>query len=167
MLSEKMEAALNGQLKHEAQASFNYLAMASWAEGNRLDGAAEFFMEHAAEENSHFLKIFQYINETGGKAIVPAVDQPEHSFGSILEACKKALEHEQHVTRNVSQLVEIAVDEKDHATYDFLRFFVDEQREEEVLFNKVLDRIELIGSGPQALYYIDKELSKIRSGIEE
>lgn len=162
MLSERMIQSLNNQLKHEAQASFNYLAMSAWAEDNRLEGAAAFFADHAAEENQHFLKIFAYLNEVGAMPIVPAVEQPEHNFDNILQVVESARDHERVVTEHVHKLVEIAIEEKDHPTYDFLRFFVEEQQEEEVLFTKVIDRIKLIGEGPQSLYYIDKELASIR-----
>lgn len=162
MLSERMSKALNDQLKHEAQASFNYLAMSAWAEANRLEGAAAFFAEHAAEENQHFLKIFAYLNEVGVQPIVPAVEQPQHEFEHVLQVCESARDHERLVTKHVHELVEIAIQEKDHPTHDFLRFFVEEQQEEEVLFTKVIDRIKLIGDGPQSLYYIDKELASIR-----
>lgn len=165
MLSPAMENALNDQLKHEAQASFNYLAMASWAEQNKMEGASSFFMKHAAEENSHFLKVFDYINEVGAVSVVPSVEQPRHDFDNILQVCEVALEHERLVTSHIDQLVNLAIQEKDHATYDFLRFFVEEQKEEEVLFTKVIDRIELIGDGPQSLYYIDKELGRIRGEL--
>jgi ferritin len=165
MLSSAMIDALNNQLKHEAQASFNYLAMASWAEQNKMEGAASFFMSHADEENSHFRKVFNYINEVGAKAKVPSIDQPRHDFDNILQVCQVALDHERLITSHIDTLVNQAIQEKDHATYDFLRFFVEEQMEEEVLFTKVIDRIELIGEGPQSLYYIDKELGKIRGEL--
>ena len=161
MISKKMEKALNEQLELEAAACFNYLAMASWCEKEGLEGAANFFYKHSVEENSHMMKVFSYINEVKGHALTPAVKQPKLEFKSVLDVCQIALKQEQKVSKAVHDLVELAVSEKDHVTNDFLRFFVDEQKEEEVLFQRVIDRIKLIGSGGQSLYYIDRELGTI------
>ena len=42
MLSEKLEKALNEQVRIEAESSQVYLSMASWAEGKGLEGIAQF-----------------------------------------------------------------------------------------------------------------------------
>ncbi|NNC96378.1 MAG: ferritin [Chitinophagales bacterium] len=167
MISKKMEKALNQQLILESAASFNYLAMASWCDKEGMDGAAKFFYNHAAEENEHMMKIFLFINEVGGHSVTPSVKQPTLHFKSVLEICQLALKHEEKVTRSIHKMVDLTVQEKDHVTYDFLRFFVREQREEEVLFDKVISQIKLIGTGGQSLYYVDNMLGSIESTMEE
>jgi ferritin len=92
---------------------------------------------------------------------VPAVKQPRNSFKDILEVCEFSLKGEQSVTKSIYNIVKIAEAEGDMASVDFLRFFVDEQREEEVQFKRIIDKIKLIGKGSQSLYYIDKEFEKI------
>lgn len=158
MISEKMENALNGHLVFELEASLQYLAMASWCETKGMDGAASFFYGHAHEENLHFIKVFQYINEVGGFALIPQMNAPVKDFESIEKVCQMAYENEKKVTKAIFKLVELSINEDDHVTTEMLRFFVQEQREEETLFQKVLDKIRLIGDGAQSLYYIDKEL---------
>jgi ferritin len=158
MLSKKLEDQLNKQVKMEAKASFLYLSMASWCEQKRLNGAANFYYAHAEEERKHMLKIFKFINEMGGHAIAPEVKEVETDFKDIKNIVERSLESEKAVTTSVHKLTELAREEKDYGTYNFMQFYVDEQREEEVLFNNVLDRIELIGLEGQGLYYIDKEL---------
>jgi ferritin len=157
MLSKKLESELNKQVKYEARASFLYLAMASWCEQKRLTGAAGFYYQHAEEERMHMLKIFKYINEVGGHALTPEIKEIDTDYKNILEVVEKSLESEKNVTATVHKLSELARDEKDYGTYNFIQFFVDEQREEEVLFSNLLDRIHLIGLEGQGLYYIDKE----------
>jgi ferritin len=157
MLSKKVESELNKQVKYEAKASFLYLAMASWCEQKRLNGAASFYYLHAEEERTHMLKIFKYINEVGGHALTPEIKEIDTDYKNILEMVEKSLESERSVTASVHKLSELAREEKDYGTYNFIQFFVDEQREEEVLFNNLLDRIHLIGLESQGLYYIDKE----------
>ncbi|GIV33530.1 MAG: ferritin [Chitinophagales bacterium] len=161
MISKKLEKALNAQIKLEAEASFNYLAMASWCEEKSLTGAAEFFYAQSDDEREHMLKIFRYINDLEGHAIAPAVDQPELEYESILDVCRKALAGEQKVTRAIHRLAELANAEKDYATYNFLQFFVDEQRESETVFIHLIDKIKLIGLEGMGLYYIDKEMESL------
>ncbi|MCB9255726.1 MAG: ferritin [Chitinophagales bacterium] len=158
MISKRIEDALNKHLEYELEASLQYLAMASWCETQGMDGGASFFYGHAHEENLHFIKLFQYINEVNGHAIVPKVNQPNHEFEGIAEICEIAYNKEKEVSLAIYKLVELAKEEDDHVTSEMLRFYVTEQREEETLFQKVLDKIRLIGSGAQSLYYIDKEL---------
>jgi len=157
MLSKKIEAELNKQVKYEAKASFFYLAIASWCEQKRLNGAATFYYSHAEEERAHMLKIFKYINEMGGHAIVPEIKEQDIDFKNIQDIVEKSLESEKSVTASVHKLSELAREDKDYGTYNFIQFFVDEQREEEILFNNVSDKIHLIGLEGQGLYYIDKE----------
>lgn len=161
MISKNVEKALNGHLVYELEASLQYLAMASWCETMGMDGAASFFYGHAHEENLHFIKLFQYINEVNGHAMVPKLKQPNHTFDSIFQICETAYAKEQAVTKEIFKLVELAKAEDDHVTTEMLRFYVQEQREEETLFQKVLDKIKLIGTGSQSLYYVDKELGAL------
>lgn len=161
MIPKNVENALNKHLSQELNASLQYLSMASWCEIKGMDGAAQFFYGQAHEENFHFLKLFKYINDVNGHALVPKVGQPAADFESIYEICRKAYKSEQGVSKSIYSLVELSKAEDDHVTVEFLRFYVQEQREEETLFQSILDKIELIGEGAQSLYYIDKELAAL------
>jgi ferritin len=160
MISSKTEKALNQHLQYELEASLQYLAMASWCEDKGMEGSSNFFYGHSAEENAHFLMMFKFINEVNGKALVPKVQQPKSDFTSIQEICQFAYENEMKVTKAIHELVETSKSEGDLIVTEFLRFFVEEQKEEETLYQKILDRIRLIGDGAQSLYYIDKELER-------
>jgi ferritin len=161
MVSEKLEKSLNQQVKLESNASALYLSMASWCEKKKLIGAASFYYSQSEEERQHMLKVFKYINEMGGHAKVASVDQVDIEFENIKQVVQRSLESEKMVTASVHQLCELAREVKDYGTLNFLQFYVDEQREEEVLFGNILDRIELIGMEGQGMYYIDKELEAL------
>jgi len=163
IIPKKVEKALNQHLEMEANAVFNYLAVSAWCESEGLEGCAKFFRSQSDEEHIHFMKFFDYLNEVGEHAIVPAVKQPRNTYKDILEVCEQSLKSEQSVTKSIYNIVKIAEHEGDMATVDFLRFFVDEQREEEVQFKRIIDKIKLIGKGAQSLYYIDKEFETILS----
>ncbi len=160
LIPKKIEKMLNEHLSYELGAIYRYLAVASWCDKEGLDGCAAFFYKQSDEEKLHFQKFFQYINEVGGHALVPELKQPKATFSSVLEACELSLDGENKVTKSIYKIVETARNEGDHATEEFLKFFVDEQKEEEVLFKKIIDRIKLIGKGAQSMYYIDKEMEK-------
>ena len=116
MLKEKIEKALNEQIKIEAESSQIYLAMASWAETEGLGGTAQFLYKHSDEERMHMLKIVQYVNERGGKAVIPSLSAPEKGYQSLNNLFQTLLDHEIMVSGEINNLVEICLKEKDYTT---------------------------------------------------
>jgi ferritin len=160
MLSPKMLAKLNEQIGHEFYSSNLYLAMSSWCAAQALRGSAKFLEVHADEELRHMRKLFAYVNDSDAQAIVPALEQPPKDFKSIAEAFQKTLDHERFITGKIHELVDLALAEKDHATFNFLQWYVAEQHEEEVLFTSIVDLIKLAGTDGRGLYLVDKEIGK-------
>ncbi len=161
MLSKKMEDALNSQIALEGNASAIYLAMATWCDQQALAGCAEFFYAQSEEEREHMLKILHYVNDMDGTVIVPAVSQPKASYDSIQDLFQCVYEEEKKVTKAIYDLLSISESENDHATTLFLQWYVAEQREEEAQIRTILDKIKLIGTGGQSLFFIDQEIEKI------
>ncbi|MDX1408463.1 MAG: ferritin, partial [Saprospiraceae bacterium] len=157
-MTDAMLAALNHQLEREGYASFLYLSMASWLDHEGLTGCAKFMYRQSDEEHAHMMRLFNYILEMDCKAVVPAIKQPPTSYDSVQAVFNDAYVHEQLVTQSINELVDLSIRENDHATNNFLQWYVEEQREEEALMRDILDKIRLIGDGPQSLYFIDKEL---------
>ena len=163
MISKKMEEALNEQIALEGYASFLYLSMASWCDVQGLEGCAKFMYRQSEEEQAHMLRIFNYISDVDGHALTPGIKQAPHHFDSIQSLFSQVYAHEQKVTKSIHELVAMSMEEKDHTTYNFLQWYIEEQREEETLMRTILDKIRIIGDGPQSLYYIDKEIDKINN----
>ncbi|MEL6655458.1 MAG: ferritin [Bacteroidota bacterium] len=163
MITEAMTKALNNQISLEGYASFLYLSMASWCDREGLEGCAQFMHRQSEEEREHMLKIFEYLAEVDAHALTPAIAQAPHEFESIQSMFQKVYEHEQKVTASINKLVAIANQENDHSTSVFLQWYVNEQREEEALMRTILDKIRLIGTGAQSLYFIDLEIEKINA----
>ena len=115
----------------------------------------------SAEEQMHMMKIFDYVSEVDGHPITPAIKVPPTKWGSIQEMFEEVYSHEQEVTKSIHKLVALAKSEDDYTTFEFLQWYVMEQREEEDQARTVLDRIKIIGGGPQSLYFIDKEVEAI------
>ncbi|SCY64634.1 ferritin [Alkaliphilus peptidifermentans] len=160
MLSENLIRKLNEQVKHEFYSSNYYLAMASYCKELDLDGFANFFIVQAEEERFHAMKLFNFINEIGGRAIISGLDEPQNSFSSLEEVFHSSLKHEEFVTELINQLMDLAITEKNYATVSFLNWFVDEQVEEMAMMNSLLKRVRRIIGNDSAIYMMDDELAK-------
>lgn len=161
MLSEKMQSALNNQIKIEAESSQIYLAMASYSEIQGLEGVSEFMYGQSDEEREHMLKLFKYINERGGHAIVSELSEPRAEYGSIKEMFETLLNHEIFVSQSINELVHISLEDKDYATHNFLQWYVAEQIEEEAQARTILDKIKLIGDDKGGLYLFDNDIKQL------
>lgn len=163
MLTPKIEAALNEQIRVEAESSQFYLAMASWAETQGLNGVAGFMYEHSDEERMHMLKLVKFVNERGGKALIPALTQPPKSWGNVQDIFKELLEHETRVTAEINSVVDVCLSEKDYTTHNFMQWYVSEQIEEEALARTILDKLNLIGNDKGGMYLFDRDLEMLRA----
>ncbi|MFK7806342.1 MAG: ferritin, partial [Saprospiraceae bacterium] len=144
-----------------------YLAMASWAEIQPgIDNVTSFFYKHSEEERQHMLKLIHFVNERGGFAMVPHLPQPQLTFPSIKHAFSTLLEHEMYVSSSINKCVDIALEEKDYATHNFLQWYVAEQIEEEALARTMNDKLELIGDDKSGMYMFDRDILTISMAIE-
>jgi ferritin len=157
-MSSALAKVLNDQIAMEANAVNAYLAVGSWCELTGYDGSAVFFYAQAEEEHLHMLKFINFLNGQGVGAIIPAVKQPPKTFKSLEAICKTALTNEQGVTKAINRMVDLAQKDKDHNTFTFLQFFVNEQIEEEQQFENILQKFNILGRDKLAIYEIDKLL---------
>ena len=157
-MNKRVESALNDQIKKEASSSQYYLAMASWAEANGLNGTASFMYTHSDEERFHMLKLVKFVNERGGSAIIPQLEAPPQDFKSLKNVFESLLEHEIMVTESINNLVDLCLQEKDYTTHNFIQWYVSEQLEEEALARTILDKLNLIGTDSGGMYMFDRDL---------
>src|SRR5690606_9956166 len=137
------------------------LAMASWAETTGLSGTAAFLYKHSDEERIHMLKLIKYVNDRGGKAVIPALKQPQKAYKSITDVFQVLLEHETHVTASINLVVDLCLKEKDYTTHNFMQWYVSEQIEEETLARTLIDKLALIGTDKGGLYLFDRDLESM------
>ena len=161
MISENIELSLNSQLKLEANASMQYLAMASWAEINGYNGVAGFFYSQSEEEKTHMLKLIKFVNERGGTAVIPALEKPESEFESLQDLFTTFLNSEENVTNSVNQIVFECLEAKDYTVHNFMQWYVSEQTEEEALARTILDKLRIIGSDKGGLYLFDRDIENL------
>lgn len=163
MLSKPIQEALNKQVQMEAESSQAYLAMASWTEIQPgLEGVSNFFYQQSDEERQHMLKLVRFINERGGYAMIPALEQPMVTFPSLKKLFEEYLKHELIVSNSINDLVHLSLSEKDYATHNFLQWYVNEQIEEERVARTLNDKLELIGDDRSGLYLFDRDIMNYR-----
>jgi ferritin len=132
--------------------------MASWAENNGLNGTSKFMYTHSDEERFHMLKLVKFVNERGGRAIIPSISQPPTEFDNLKSVFELLLKHEISVTDSINNLVDICLQEKDYTTHNFVQWYVSEQLEEEALARTILDKLKLIGDDNGGMYMFDRDL---------
>ena len=145
MISQKLNAAINEEVGLEFFASNQYVAIAAYFEAKGLKGLAEMFYKQGEEERSHAMKFIRYVVLTGGTVQIPDVKAPKWEFDNVEAAVKLALDWELDVTKRCNDLMSLAIDEKDYAGQDFLRWFVTEQIEEVATMENLLNVCRQVG----------------------
>lgn len=159
MLSEKLKSEINEQINYEFYSSHIYLSIASYFLSIDLDGFANFFIVQAEEEKFHAMKFLNYLNDMDGRVILEGFQDIPVNFESPLDAFMKALDHEKKVSKRIYKLSDIAMEEREHATISLLKWFIDEQVEEEKTVNDIIKRLKRIENDAAAIYMLDNELA--------
>jgi ferritin len=169
MMKEKMNEAINRQINEEAFSSYLYLSMSAWFERQNLKGFANWMKVQAQEEAVHAKIFFDHIVERGGEVKLLAIAAPKTAWASPLEAFRDTLEHEKHITSCIHGLMDLAIEEKDHAGAIALQWFVTEQVEEEANAEELLAKVEMVGESKNGLFMMDRELGarvfKLPAGV--
>ncbi|TVY09771.1 ferritin [Paenibacillus cremeus] len=160
MLEEHLVSALNDQMNYEFYSSQAYLAMAAYCSAESFDGFANFFIVQAEEERFHAMKIYHYLNARGKRATITGMPTPHNEFNSVLEAFEEGYRHELSVTKRIYNLSDIAMNDREHATIQFLKWFIDEQVEEEALFDSIIQKLKRIDKDSNAFFMLESELAK-------
>ncbi len=151
MISDKMAARLNEQVKHEFHSYWIYLAMAFSFEEMNLKGFAGWFKAQAAEEQSHAMKFADYLLDQGAEVKLTELPQPKTEYKSAEEIVSAALEHEKKITGLINEIAELAESEKDHATREFINWFIKEQVEEVATATDLLAMVKMAQTPGQLL----------------
>jgi len=159
-LSSKLEKVLNDQINLEFCSAYAYLGMAAYFERTAFTGFGKWMEVQSREELGHANRFFKYVVERGGKVTLQAIAEPKCDYKSPLDAFKASLGHEQKVSASICAIYELAAGEKDYATLSFLKWFLDEQVEEERNVSDILVKLELAGDHRGALYQIDHQAGR-------
>lgn len=159
MINEKMQQAMNEQIKNEFFSAYLYLSMAAYFHGIGLDGMGQWMRCQAMEEQVHAMKLFNHVNDREGKILLLSIDHPQVEWSSPLDAWQAAYKHEQFVTGKINDMMRLAQETNDFAAMPLLHWFVDEQIEEEASTAKPVQELELVGSDGNGLMMLDREMA--------
>ncbi len=166
-LNSKLEKMLNNQVMMEGKSSAYYLSMASWCDVRGYVNSAKFLYNHAEEERMHMLKLFHYINDAGGHALRAEITNIPVDFKSLREIFDLILGHEIKVSDSINEIVDYSMQIKDFATFNFMQWYVSEQREEELLSRRAVELFDIIGEAGVGLWTIDQEIGKLEAAMGE
>ncbi|GFN32117.1 ferritin [Paenibacillus xylaniclasticus] len=158
-MNDKLVDALNEQMNFEFYSAHVYLAMAAYCSGESLDGFANFFIVQAEEERFHAMKIYKFLNDRGKRALLTGLEAPKNEYSSMLEVFEAGYHHEQVNTQRFYNLSDLAWNDREHATIGFLKWFIDEQVEEEALFDGIIQKLKRIDKDSNAFYMMDTEFA--------
>ena len=159
MLNKKIEAAINAQINAEMWSAYLYLSMASYCHELGYSGMANWYEIQFKEEQDHAKIFYNYIVARGGRVVLKAIDAVPTEWKNPLDMVEETLKHEQKVTALINDLFALATKEKDCATQSMLKWFIDEQVEEEENARGMIDSLKMIKDNGYGLYMFDKELA--------
>ena len=160
MLSERIQKELNNQINAEFWSAYLYLSMTAYFEGKNLSGFANWMNIQYQEETTHAIKLFKYVYERGGSVKLQSIDAVKTTWKDEIEVFQDTLDHERKVTALINNLVNIAIEEKDHATNNMLQWFVSEQVEEEAGVEEILGQLKMLEGNKHGLLMLDRELKQ-------
>lgn len=167
MISQRMQDALNEQIRNELYSSFVYLSMSAHFEAQNLPGLAAWMRVQAAEEHTHGMRIFDHILDRGGAVKMPGIQQPPVTFESPISVFEQALGHERAVTKSIHDLYALSLELKDYPARVFLDWFVNEQVEEEKTAELIVEQLKIIGTDGPALLQLDRELGSRKKDADD
>jgi ferritin len=158
MIGERLNTAINDQIKNELESYYIYLSMAAYFHSNSLDGMGHYMRAQAHEEMVHAMKFIEHLIDRGGKVVLQDLKQLKTEWSSPLEAFQDALEHEKFISGKINDLTTVAREEKEYASEPLLAYFTEEQIEEEASAGKIADELSMIGQDKSGLLMLDREL---------
>lgn len=165
-MNPKIQEAINGQINQEFYSAYLYLSMAAYFDNLDLSGFSNWMKVQAQEEMNHGMKFYNFVNERGGTVALTAIAAPPTSFDSPLHVVQETEKHEKAVTVLINKLYELAKEEKDYAFESLLKWYIDEQVEEENNTKILIDKLKLAGSEGPGLFILNKELGERKLDAE-
>jgi ferritin len=158
MLKETLVNALSDQVNAEYFSAYLYLSMYAEAERMGFKGIANWLRIQAKEEIAHGSNMLNHIIERGASPTFKDIKFIPIEYKNMESIFEKVLSHERYVTELINNIATLAMKENDHATYNFIMWYVNEQIEEESTAADILTKIKMIGDNSGLLYNLDTEM---------
>jgi len=151
--------AVNEQIRNEFQSAYLYLAMSAWFKSKNLPGFAHWMHLQWEEENMHAMKLFGVLHDRGANVTLKPLDAPAINYDTPLALFEDVLEHERGVTKDINDLHDLAVKERDLAMQITLQWYITEQVEEEAQVEEIIGKMKILGSDGPSLFLLDQQLA--------
>lgn len=166
MLSQPILDKINEQINNELYSSYSYLAMSAYCSHEQFNGCAQWLRMQSQEENSHAMRIYDFLVARGGRVHLEEIKRPQSEFESLVHVFEQVLAQEQKVTAQIDSLYELAFQEKAFAALVELEWFIQEQVEEEKTARDILHKFKLVKDDPSSLLDLDRDLGS-RTAAED
>jgi ferritin len=166
MMNEKVLEMLNEQMNREFYSWYLYLSVATYFNTLDLEGFEQWTRRQAIEETQHAMKIYNYMLERNGAVVLSQIPAPAQEWNSPLEAVQAVYRHECELTVRINDIVRVTREVNDYTTEVFLHWFITEQREEEAMANRVLQKLKMIGSDMSGLLMLDAQVASVGQAPE-
>ncbi len=167
MIKKEIENAINDQINEELYSAYIYLSMSGYFEDQDLPGFAQWMYAQYQEEIEHAMRFYRYLQERGGRLHLQEIKEPPKEWDSPLDAFETALEHERYITGCIDDLVDLAENVQDRATFNMLQWYVDEQVEEEDSVGEIVAKLERVGDSGHGLLMLDRDLGQRQAGASD
>lgn len=159
MFNKKIETAINEQINAELWSAYLYLSMSAYCHDNGYAGIGNWYQIQFKEEQDHAMILFNYVISRGGRVTLKPIEAVPTTWDSLLHTFNETLKHEKIVTGLINDLYTLALQETDYATQSMLKWFIDEQVEEEETALEIINNLKMIQDNGYGLYMLDKELA--------
>ena len=159
-INDKVTKAVNKQINTELYSSYLYLSNAGYFESRNWPGFANWMKIQSKEENAHAMKFYDYVLARGGEVVLYDIKASDVNWKTPFDVFKHVYEHELKVTVSIHDLLKTARQENDAATESFLKWFVDEQVEEEANAKQIVEKLKLIKDSTSGLFMLDHQLGE-------
>lgn len=159
-MTDNVKKILNEQIKEELYSSYIYLALAGHLESANLKGMANWMYVQAKEEVDHAMGFYRFLLDRGVEPELEAIGKPDISLvKNPADTFALALKHEQHISSLINKILEVAREEKDYALESFVKWYIDEQVEEEASAFEALEKVNLAAGNGPALLMLDGQFA--------
>lgn len=155
-LSPKLLTALNEQMNFEFLSERVYRVMEAFFDNVNYDNFKALMHSQADGEHEHAMKFYDYILDRLEMPDMSAIQAYPYKVPTKpSEALALVYEHEQKVTARIHALRDLAMQEEDHPTCEFLLWFIREQVEEERTAEKWSSLAKSVKDDPVGILLLD------------
>ncbi|NPD31527.1 ferritin [Eggerthellaceae bacterium zg-1084] len=156
-MDSRVAKLINEQINKELYSAYLYMSFANYYEEAGLKGFANWYMTQVQEERDHALIFRNYLLDNDVRVELGPIEGVEVAFDDPLAPLEAALEHEEFITASINQIYAAADEVHDYRTMNFLKWFIDEQLEEEANARDMVSDMKLYGKDQGSLFAMDRE----------